>query len=267
MLLLLSTSAAASLLTITRMPADTNRLFPTNAKKLSRFMMDQTYGIACRPFSAAWVQRGVLDATADSDFFERLSYYHEAQAAGRPRGAIFVAQNGDEICGFADIGASLWLPKDNAFRLPQDPELQRLVSTGTGADGKRKTDIVLVPYVSNVVVDASLRRGGIGRRLMEACEAEAQSWTGVQESGCATDSRCSWLEVSASNQQALNFYKALGYAAPGALENQLLQGTSADRQAIAGIPEVTHGSEVVREGDAFNMLHVERRVLCKVLRS
>ena len=110
-------------------------LLPSAARRLTRFMMDETYG-AVRPLSAAWAQRGVLDAAADSDFYARLAYYEKARAAGRPCGAIFVAEGGDgRICGFADIGASLWLPNDQTFRLPLDAELQRLAETGAGADG------------------------------------------------------------------------------------------------------------------------------------
>ena len=80
-------------------------------------MMDATYG-AVRPFSPAWAQRSVLDATSNSDFFGRLAYYEEMRAAGQPRGAIFAAERESDgaLCGFADVGVSLWLPNDRAFR-------------------------------------------------------------------------------------------------------------------------------------------------------
>ena len=64
--MLMLVGVAASI-RITRVPADANILFPTNARRLTRFMMDETYG-SVRPLSAAWAQRGVLDAAADSDF-------------------------------------------------------------------------------------------------------------------------------------------------------------------------------------------------------
>ena len=157
MTLLLSLTAAATL-NIRRMPADGNFLFPTGAKRLTKFMMEQTYG-ECRPFTPAWAQRVVLDGTAESDIFGRLGYYEEARANGRACGSIFIAENDiGELCGFADVGASLWLPNDRAFRLPQDRDLRRLATTGVGTDGQRKPGVELRPYLSNLVVDASMRR-------------------------------------------------------------------------------------------------------------
>lgn len=159
LLVSLLTSSLTPGIRIQRVEADSNLLFPTNSQRLTKFMMDATYG-AVRPFSPAWAQRSVLDATSNSDFFGRLAYYEEMRAAGQPRGAIFAAEReGDgALCGFADVGVSLWLPNDRAFRLPQDRDLRRLAATGVGADGQRKPGVELRPYLSNLVVDASMRR-------------------------------------------------------------------------------------------------------------
>ena len=145
-------------LRIVRAEADTNVLFPANSRMLTRFLMDETYG-ASRPLSAAWMQRGVLDAAADSDFFSRLAYYDEARKNGTPQGAIFVATRDDgSICGFADVGSSLWLPNDRAFRLPQSEDLQRLARTGVGTDGQPKPGVELRPCTR---CDSNSRRLGL----------------------------------------------------------------------------------------------------------
>ena len=226
---------------ITRAIADANFLFPANAKRLTRFMMQATYGDV-RPMSSAWMQRGVLDAAADSDFNARLSYYEEARRNGAPRGSILMAERDDgTICGFADVGASLWLPSDKAFRLPQSPELQRLAETGIGADGQSKPSVALRPYVSNLVVTPDLRRAGIGRQLMEACEDEAATWLAA----CAPCEDI-WLEVTSTNKVALDFYATLGY------------------ESVAGS---TAGNEVQREGESFDMVAVQRTVMRKPLSS
>ena len=243
MTLLLSLTAAATL-NIRRMPADGNFLFPTGAKRLTKFMMEQTYG-ECRPFTPAWAQRVVLDGTAESDIFGRLGYYEEARANGRACGSIFIAENDiGELCGFADVGASLWLPNDQCHRLPLGTDLQRLATTGRGADGQVKKGVELRPYVSNLVVDASLRRSGVGRRLMEACEEDAASWQATCRiaDGPAADDL--WLEVTSTNRVAVDFYDAIGYRSAG----------------------ITTGSEVTRQGDGFGMADVERLVLRKALR-
>ena len=159
LLVSLLTSSLAPSIRIQRVEADSNLLFPENSQRLTKFMMDATYG-AVRPFSPAWAQRSVLDATSNSDFFGRLAYYEEMRAAGQPRGAIFAAERESDgaLCGFADVGVSLWLPNDRAFRLPQDRHLRRLAATGVGTDGQRKPGVELRPYLSNLVVDASMRR-------------------------------------------------------------------------------------------------------------
>ena len=166
LLVSLLTSSLTPGIRIQRVDADSNLLFPANSQRLTKFMMEATYG-AVRPFSPAWAQRSVLDATSNSDIFGRLAYYEEARAAGQPRGAIFAAERESDgtLCGFADVGVSLWLPNDRAFRLPQDQDLRRLAATGVGTDGQRKPGVELRPYLSNLVVDASQRRwaGGTGR--------------------------------------------------------------------------------------------------------
>ena len=43
--------------------ADTNILFPTTAKRLTRFMMDSNFG-ECRPLSVAWAQVSNVNETS-----------------------------------------------------------------------------------------------------------------------------------------------------------------------------------------------------------
>jgi ribosomal protein S18 acetylase RimI-like enzyme len=266
LLAVLSVQQQLAAIKISRVSADSNILFPSNSQRLTRFMMDATYG-PCRAFSPAWAQRAVLDATADADFFARLQHYEQARANGAPCGAILVAEDdssGDNtLCGFADVGASLWLPNDKTFRLPQDEDLQQLKVTGLGTSGRREAGVAVLPYVSNLVVDASRRRSGVGRQLMEACEAEVMSWADGTTRGCASDDanaaaassaeqRYVWLEVSAANERGLAFYGALDY-------------TAVDESISRWIPPMTRGDEVVREGGGFQMAQVERKVLCKAL--
>lgn len=249
LLVSLLTSSLAPSIRIQRVEADSNLLFPENSQRLTKFMMDATYG-AVRPFSPAWAQRSVLDATSNSDFFGRLAYYEEMRAAGQPRGAIFAAERESDgaLCGFADVGVSLWLPNDRAFRLPQDRDLRRLAATGVGTDGQRKPGVELRPYLSNLVVDASMRRSGVGRSLMAACEEYAAN---LEPGACsiagapgAADQL--WLEVTTSNRVGMDFYRALGYAEVGAR---------------------TAGSEVQRAsgGGGFTLAEVQRCVMRKPL--
>ena len=86
MLVVLAAQQQLAGIRISRVAADGNILFPTNSQRLTRFMMDATYG-PCTPFTPAWAQRGVLDATADADFFARLQYYEQARGQGAARGA------------------------------------------------------------------------------------------------------------------------------------------------------------------------------------
>ena len=225
--------------------------------------MDETYGPP-RPFTISWAQRAVLDATASSDLYARLFYYETAREEGQPLGAIFVARrqpqsnddddNDGEIVGFADVGASLWLPNDRTFRLPVTPELRRVATSGTSAtDGQPAEGVELRPYLSNLVVDRTMRRCGVGRRLVEACEVEAREWMDDALSvggsggggGDGGRRREMWLEVTESNEAAVGFYGALGYEIDGR----------------------TSGSEVEGDGKGggFRMVDVERCTMRKVL--
>jgi len=238
-----------------------SRIVPTNtglaeSKLLSRFMMDETYGPS-RPFTTGWAQRLVLDAAASSDFYSRLEYYETARKAGKSLGAIFVARRhrtgtDGEIVGFADVGASLWLPNDRTFRLPLTSELRRIARTGTSAIDGTALGVELRPYLSNLVVDSELRRCGVGRRLVEACEVEARGWTDdtCRIGGGAGGDRVGrrrdmWLEVTASNDVAIRFYCALGYEIDGR--------TTGDEIVVNG------------KGGRFRLVDSERRTMQKVL--
>jgi len=60
----------------------------------------------------------------------------------------------------------------------------------------------LTAHVDQLGVAARARRGGVGRALMAAVEAQAQAW------GAAAVT----LDVQSFNPEAIAFYQALGYA-------------------------------------------------------
>ena len=97
------------------------------------------------------------------------------------------------------------------------------------------------PYGSNLVVDSRLRRRGVGKRLMAACEAEVAGWID-QRKACATNIS---LDVTTTNRVALDFYRAAGYVV---VEGSLAPGT-----------------EMQREGDSFRMIDVQRCRMVKEL--
>jgi ribosomal protein S18 acetylase RimI-like enzyme len=211
---------------IRRMEADTSFLFPKNAKRLMQFYMDSTYG-SVRPLSSAWVQRGVIDATVQSDLFSRLAYYDDKSNTDN-RGALLIAEtvNDNTLVGFVDVGACLWIPdEDPAFQLPSLSEKRTTMTAGNE----------MRPYVSNLVVDESMRRRSVGKSLMAACEKVATSF----DEGLNTI----WLEVTSTNQVALDFYKSLGYIAE----------------------QRSPGTEMMRQGDTFQMTTVQRCLLRKEL--
>lgn len=211
---------------IRRMEADTNFLFPKNAKRLMQFYMDSTYG-SVRPFSSAWVQRGVIDATVQSDLSSRLSYYDDDKSNTNNRGALLIAEtvHDNTLVGFVDVGACLWIPEEEpAFQLPSLSEKRTMTAENE-----------LRPYVSNLVVDESMRRRSVGKSLMTACEEVAASFDGGLNTIC--------LEVTATNQVALDFYKSLGYS----------------------VEQRTPGTEMKRQGDTFQMTTVQRCLMRKEL--
>lgn len=204
--------------------------------------MDAEYG-ECRPFSSAWVQRAVIDATARSELFSRLAHYQkrlDGVVLSSGGGAVFVAEDEDNNCelvGFVDIGASLWDSEKSMFELPMNDSWKN--------DNSSRQ---LVPYVSNLVVDNRIRRRGVGKRLMSACEAEVSGWIDQHNdskstASCATSIS---LEVTLTNRAALDFYRAMGYV-------------------IAVGSTNTKGTEMKREGDSFRMVDVQRCLMQKEL--
>jgi len=228
---------------IERLPADTCRTAPKNAQRLARFMMGAAYGTS-RPLSGSRALRRILDATAEADLFERLAFYEQAYAAGQPQGAILVAKSDDgSLCGFVDAGLHLWFPNDRAFRLPMSPELQRLAKTRVGTQGQAEPGVEFRPYVSNLIVDPSMRRSGVGRMLMDACAAEAHRWLESCRVAGAAPCKDLWLEVTSTNEGALTFYSKLGFESQGR----------------------TRGNEVQRDGELFRVVEVDRLLLRRAL--
>jgi ribosomal protein S18 acetylase RimI-like enzyme len=91
--------------------------------------------------------------------------------------AVLIAEEGGAAIGFAVIRRKH--PADDLFALPR-----------------------LTVNVDGIGVTAAARRRGAGRALMAAAEDQARAW------GAAALS----LDVQGFNQDALHFYRALGYA-------------------------------------------------------
>jgi ribosomal-protein-alanine N-acetyltransferase len=70
-------------------------------------------------------------------------------------------------------------------------------------------------HVLQVAVDPAQRRGGLGRRIMEALEAGAGS------------AETAWLEVRRDNAAAIGMYEALGYRAVGCRQRYYTDGCDA----------------------------------------
>ena len=167
------------------------------------------------------------------------------------------ASTGD-ILGFADVGLALFDTRRRSFRLPARPE-------GEPGFGLPSTSHLWCrPYLSNLAVDESQRRRGIGGLLVNACEEEARTWraelgaTGAVEAGIDSESGADgadegvgglysdvWLEASLDNTAALLFYRRLGYEFFG--ENT--------------------GKEIVRRRWSFESETVRRGILRKALRA
>lgn len=179
---------------------------------------------------AMYVQRNIIEGDVLNDLVQRLCFYEEARCLGMAHtGAVFVAEDcstGAAI-GFADIGVTIWDGSKSTFSLPKRPEGDPNLSG--------RSTVELRPYLSNLAVDPTRRRSGVGRQLVEACEAEARSWDTPYES--------IWLEVSATNDAASELYRRCGY-----------------------IQEAqTFGKEIVKERWGFESQQVRRLLMRKHL--
>lgn len=227
-------------------------------KKLASLLMRSFYGeFAPSQGPVAWMQRGIIESDVVGDLSGRLKYYEEARERLLPHvGAIFVAEAGGEVCGFADVGVSLYDAAKRQFRLPKRPEGVPPPATFEGSSelreqGETWTDAAARPaadaptqlrvYVSNLAVEESQRRRGAGRQLVAACEAEARTWA-VEHVEPEVVSEV-WLEVSRSNEAAVAFYARLGYE----------------------LAEFTSGREVVKRRWSFEAVDVKRGLMRKVL--
>jgi ribosomal protein S18 acetylase RimI-like enzyme len=188
--------AASESITITRALPDADDLL---CRSLSELAVNAFYGS-----SSAWdgpvasIQRSLLVNDVLDDVRSRLSFYEEARCRQLPfAGAVFLVEDMETnaIIGFADVGMTLYNARKRTFRLPRAPE------GPPAATLQQQPHLSSRPYISNLAVDESWRKRGVGRRLMEACEAEAARWG--EESV--------WLEVSLSNGAARSFYDSLGY--------------------------------------------------------
>ncbi|KAG5192716.1 hypothetical protein JKP88DRAFT_347286 [Tribonema minus] len=81
----------------------------------------------------------------------------------------------------------------------------------------------LMPYISNVLVDPECRRQGVGRALMEACEAQPATWgypwVYLRAAAWGYAWAAAWgypwvyLHVDVSYEPALRLYYSMGYEA------------------------------------------------------
>jgi hypothetical protein len=70
----------------------------------------------------AYAQRSIIEADVLTDLSARLRYYEEARDRELPHtGAVFLARDDqtDAICGFADVGLTLFDPRVKTFALPK----------------------------------------------------------------------------------------------------------------------------------------------------
>lgn len=197
------------------------------SKRLSRLVLTAFYGD--RFFGPlASVQANIIEKNVMVDLQQRLQFYEEARERSLLHtGAIFYSQNAEsgEVLGFIDVGLSLFDTRRRNFNLPRR------------ADALPIPGQVPMPYLSNLAVDARARRKGVGRQLVEACEAEARRWG---DDGAHPHL---WLEASLSNQGGLRFYERLGYERV----------------------ETTSGREVVRRRWSFETIDVQRALMQKSL--
>lgn len=172
---------------------------PYEAGKLSNILITAFYGEhEAWHGPIAWAQRRVIEADIYTDLSSRVSYYEKARELGlQHRGAVLIADSSEgQVSGFVDVGLPLFDMATRAFTLPARPE-------GLGAAAAPPPSCELRPYVSNLAVCESVRRQGVGRRLMAECEDEVRGWGAEHE--------FIWLEVSVDNEPAISFYRSLGY--------------------------------------------------------
>lgn len=197
------------------------------ARGLSQLALEAFYGrfeLSHGPLS--YLQRGIIESDVLLDLTARLRYYEEARGCMlRHQGAVYVAKDeAGRACGFADVGLAVYDPQKQTFRLPKRPE----------GDVEQLEGSELRPYLSNLAVSEACRRAGVGRLLVDACEAEAKCW----EDGAYERV---WLEVSASNVDAQAFYRRLGYTQTAE----------------------TRGREIVRKRWSFESQDVQRWLMSK----
>ena len=139
------------------------------ARGLSQLALEAFYGrfeLSHGPLS--YLQRGIIESDVLLDLTARLRYYEEARGRMlRHQGAVYVAKDeAGRACGFADVGLAVYDPQKQTFRLPKRPE----------GDVEQPEGSELRPYLSNLAVSEACRRAGVGRLLVDACEAEAKCW-------------------------------------------------------------------------------------------
>ena len=223
----------------------------------------------------SYMQRAIISEDVLKDVSARLRFYEEARAERLTHvGAIFVAEDAAtrEILGFADVGLTIYDSRKRTFRLPKRPHGEPVALDVASTMSCR-------PYLSNLAVHESQRRRGVGRLLVDACEAEARTWqersveppltpplsfsggylavesdapadadasTDAEETTASSASEAydtMWLEVSLDNDAAVSFYRRMGYEFAGE----------------------TKGREIVRKRFSFETEAVKRGLMRKKL--
>ena len=207
-------------------PIKIENLALENAPLVASLVMHAFYG-PHKPLHGlvAWAQRRVIQANILDDLRERQAYYRSAKQNHSPHvGALLVASTQDgKVCGFLDIGMPAYCEEENTYDLP------RLGASFPAAPLKLRA------YLSNLAVEPSARRSGVGTLLLNACETLVLDWDPCPEA--------IWLECSESNTVGLRFYESIGFERVG---------TAA-------------GREIVRGPFSYDMTEVDRIVMRKPL--
>jgi len=170
-------------------PATIRRATVSDAQRLAELCTDAFYG------SHSFADGPVI-------FAQRAQIYQRVEAQIRRRIAIekgrecrllVAATASGELCGCCDIAVHLFDRRETRFELMVDQMPN---------DHQR---YAWRPYVASLAVREADRRKGIARLLMKEAERTARRW-GYREL---------MLEVAYCNEQALAFYRRLGYQIRG----------------------------------------------------
>lgn len=117
----------------------------------------------------------------------------------------------------ADPDRAAWIAEVDG-REPVGFALIRCGSVGDGVVASLPVEI------ERIYVDSTFHGGGVGRRLMETCVAQARAWS----------ADVLWLGVWERNLRAIAFYEKGGFRAVGS--HTFLLGTDEQRDIVMALP-------------------------------